>query len=175
MKKSNLLPLVATILFSLFFVSSFAQISPKDSRMSAEDGAFLFSGPKSQPLKTVNAKAEKNFQTSYRHTSAAEWASLNDKSLMCRFYRDNILHRAFYTPSGNWKYTVSGYEGGRLNKEVSSEIKSVYYDSRIVFVNQIDMVDGKIIYIVEIQDEKSIRKIRVDGDEMEVVQEFEKQ
>lgn len=93
---------------------------------------------------------------------------------MCRFYIDNISHRAFYSGKGKWLGTVSSYDGSKLDKNVSDRIKSNYYDFNIVYVNQIDMPRNKIFYIVEIQNEKSIRKIRVDNDEMDVVQEFEK-
>jgi len=33
-----------------------------------------------------------------------------------RFYKQ-YFDAAFYTPNGNWKYTVSGYEGSKLDKE----------------------------------------------------------
>ncbi len=94
---------------------------------------------------------------------------------MCRFFMNNILYRAFYTAHGQWIYTTSGYNASKLDKGLWDRIKSVYYNSSIVFVNQIDIVNGKTIYIVEIQDDKSIRKLRVDDDDMEIVQEFEKQ
>jgi hypothetical protein len=122
----------------------------------------------------VNLKAERNFEKDYQRTREAEWSTLNDKSLMCRFFMNDILYRAFYTAHGQWMYTISGYDASKLNEAVRDRIKSVYYNSGIVFVNQIDIVGGKTIYIVEIHDEKSIRKLRVDGEEMEIVQEFEK-
>jgi hypothetical protein len=85
------------------------------------------------------------------------------------------LYRAFYTPHGNWMYTISGYDGSKLDSGVADKIKSVYYNSRIVYVNQIDKVNGKTVYVFEIQDGKSIKKLRVDDDEIEIVQELEKQ
>jgi hypothetical protein len=58
---------------------------------------------------------------------------------------------------------------------VAERIKSVYYDSKIVYVNQIDLVGGRTFYIVEIHNDKSIRKVRVNDDDVEIVQEFAKQ
>ena len=88
---------------------------------------------------------------------------------------NGILHRAFYSAHGQWIATVSSYDAGKLDKGLYDKIKSLYYNSSIVFVNQIDKLGGKTIYVVDIQDEKYIRKLRLDDDEIEIVQEFEKQ
>ncbi len=66
------------------------------------------------------------------------------------------------------------YDASKLDKVIYDKVKSVYYKSSIVYVNQIDKVSGNSIYLVNIQDEKSVKKIRVDDNEIEVVQEFEK-
>jgi hypothetical protein len=178
MKKSNLVLFVAMAFMSLTFVTSHAQVAMNSPRtfLGSEEGLFLKS--KTGTSGTVNLKAEKNFQKDYHRTSGAEWSTLSDNTLVCRFFMNNILYRAFYAAQGQWKYTISGYDASKLDKNVYDKIKSVYYNSRIVFANQIDMVNGKTIYIVEIHDEKSIRKVRIDNtneEEMEIVQELVKQ
>lgn len=175
MKKLNLILLAAITLMSMTLVTSHAQVAMNRRRVSSTGENGIFSNSKSGTSTTLNLKAERNFKKDYHQTSGAEWSTLSDNSQVCRFFMNNILYRAFYTAHGQWIYTASGYDAGKLNKGVYDRIKSVYYNSNIVFVNQIDMVIGKTIYIVEIQDEKSIRKLRVDDDEMEIVQEFEKQ
>jgi hypothetical protein len=172
MKKSISILLVTSIFMSLTFITTQAQTAMKSNQASSfdEDGIATF---KSLDLAAVNDKAEKNFKKDYHQTSAAEWSVLEDNSLMCRFVMNDIRYRAFYTAHGQWIYTTAGYDATKLDKAVYDKIKRVYYNSSIVFVNQIDMVNGETIYIVEIRDEKSIRKIRVNDDDMEVVQEFD--
>ncbi len=175
MKKLNLILPVVIAFMTLTFAKSYAQIvmnSPLTSSPGEED---KFSKSIGKSSTVVNLKAEKEFKKVYPQTRDAEWFALNDNSLVCRFKMNDITHRAIYTAQGQWKYTTSSYDAGKLNKVIYDKVKSVYYNSNIVFVNQIDLVDGGIIYIVELQDEKSIRKVRVEGDEMEVVQEFIKQ
>jgi hypothetical protein len=174
MKKSTVLLLAAICVSFLTFSKTQAQFAMNTKSLSATGEFRYLSESAGEPAAKVNVKAEKSFAKSYQHATAAEWFNLQDKSIMCRFYADNILHRAFYTPNGQWAATVSGYDGSKLDKAISENIKSVYYDSRIVFVEQIDLVGRKPVYIVEIQDEKSIRKLKVDNDEMQVMQEFEK-
>jgi hypothetical protein len=175
MKKSNLILLTAIIFMSITSATSHAQVAVNSSLAASADEDGLLLKPKSVISATVNLKAEENFKKDYHQTSEVKWSVLDDHSLMCRFFMNNILHRAFYTTHGQWIATISCYDAGKLDKGVYDKIKSVYYNSRIVFVNQIDGVKGQTIYVVEIQDEKSIKKIRVDNDEMEIVQEFEKQ
>ena len=93
---------------------------------------------------------------------------------MCRFIMNNIRYRAFYSSHGQWLATVSGYDASKLDKGVYDNIKTAYYNSSIVFVNQIDKVGGGTIYVVEIQDEKYIKKLRVDDEEIEIVEELVK-
>jgi len=173
MKKSNSILLVASIFMSLTFITAHAQTAMKNTQASSVDEDGIATS-KNVGSATVNRKAVRNFKKDYHQTSAAEWSVLEDNSLMCRFVMDDIRYRAFYSSHGQWIYTTAGYDAAKLDKAVYDKIKRVYYNSSIVFVNQIDMVNGKTIYIVEIRDEKSIRKIRVNDDEMEVVQEFDK-
>ncbi len=175
MKKLNLILLAAITLMSMTLVTSHAQVAMNNAQGSSSDEYSIFPNSKNGTSGAVNLKAERNFKKDYHQTSEASWTTLSDNSLMCRFFMKNTLYRAFYTAHGQWIYAVSGYDASKLDKGVYDKIKSVYYNSRIVYVNQIDLVNGKTIYIVEIQDEKSIRKLRVDDDQMEVIQEFIKQ
>jgi hypothetical protein len=174
MKKSTVLLLAAICVSFLTFSKTQAQFAMNTHSMSATGEFRYLSESTAEPASKVNVKAEKNFTKSYQNATAAEWFNLSDKTIMCRFYVDNILHRAFYTPKGQWAATVSSYDGSKLDKAISENIKSAYYNSRIVFVEQIDLVGRKPVYVVEIHDEKSIRKLKVDSDDIQVLMEFEK-
>ena len=173
MKKSISILLAACIFMSLSFISAQAQTAMKSTQASSVDEDGIATS-KILSSVAVNGKAERNFKKDYHQTSAAEWSVLEDNSLMCRFVMNDIRYRAFYTAHGQWIFTTAGYDAAKLDKAIYDKIKSVYYNSSIVFVNQIDRVNSKTVYIVEIRDEKSIRKLRVDEDELEVVQEFDK-
>jgi hypothetical protein len=175
MKKSIKILFAAIALISLTGISGYAQVAKNNAQTGStnEDGIFIKTT--SGISGAVNGKAERNFKKDYRNAVAAEWFTLKDNSLLCRFTIDGIPHRAFYSVHGQWLGTVSSYEAGKLDRELYDKIKSVYYNSNIVFVNQVDKPVGKTIYVVDVQDEKYIRKLRLDGDEIEIVQEFEKQ
>jgi len=174
MKKINLIRLTSIILLTVSIFKGHAQMAINSISVSSNDEAMILYNSPAGNSAAMNQKAEKNFRKDYKQATGAEWYILSNKSLMCRFFLDSILHRAFYTSHGNWQYTISGYEGGKLDDDVADKIKHVYRNSRIVYVDQIDLVDGKTFYIVEIHDTNFIRKIRVNDDEMEVIQEFVK-
>jgi len=174
MKKLNLILLTSIILLTVPFLKGHAQMAKTSIPGYSENEAMILSNIPAGNSAAVNQKAEKNFRKDYKTATGAEWYVLSDKSLMCRFFIDNILHRAFYTSHGNWQFTISGYDGSKLDNDVADKIKHVYCNSRIVYVDQFDLVDGKTFYIVELHDINFIRKIRVNEDEMEVIQEFVK-
>jgi hypothetical protein len=154
--------------------NSQAQVAMNDSRFASDGELGVMSRHETSNATVVNQKAETNFKKDYSLAKEAQWSVFADQSMVCRFYLKNVLHRAFYTPHGHWMYTISGYGGSELDKAIAERIKMVYYNFRIVYADQVDLVNGKTFYIVEIQDEKSIRKIRVNEDAMEVVLQFAK-
>ena len=174
MKKLNIAAIVTVIMISLFSLNSQAQVAFNYSEIASADNLANASAHHSSTTKSTNAKAEKKFIATYQSASGTDWTTLADQSLVCRFYMNDIKYRAFYTPNGQWKYTISDYSGNNLEKNLSDQIKKAFYNSSIVFVNQVDMADGKTVYVVEIHDENSIKKLRVEGEEIEVVQEFKK-
>ncbi len=174
MKKLNITAIATIILISIFSFNSHAQVAFNYSEIASADILANASAHHSSTTKSTNAKAEKKFIATYQSASGTDWTTLADQSLVCRFYMNDIKYRAFYTPYGQWKYTISDYSGSSLEKNLSDQIKRAYYNSSIVFVNQVDMADGKTIYVVEIHDANSIKKLRVEGEEIEVVQEFKK-
>jgi hypothetical protein len=165
--------LPATLILISLAPKTQAQFAMSD-RVAAQGENSGYISPESITTTSANLKAVSSFNKDYNLAKEVQWFELTNKSLMCRFFLNNMLHRAFYTPHGNWMYTTSGYDGSKLDKTIADRIKSVYFDYTIVYADQIDLVNGKTFYIVELQNESSIRKLRVNEDEMEVVQEFPK-
>ncbi len=171
MKKTNILLIAAIMIFSSIAANSYAQVAMNYAGLPGFDETGYHHNSTSS---STNAKAEKNFTKTYSHASQTEWSTFSDKSLLCRFKMNEVKYKAFYTSQGQWRYTISSYDGKKLDKDLSERIHRIYFGSSIVYVDQIDIADGKTIYVVELHDENSIRKLRVEGDEMELLQEFKK-
>ena len=174
MKKLHFILSTMIFLLTLPFSKSHAQVAMNNARASSEYMAMGLPEITKGETFEVNQKAQKNFQKDYQLASGAQWSVLSNKTLMCRFFIDSELYKAYYSTHGNWMYTISSYDGDKLDKSIADRIKTVYYNSSITYVNQFDLVNAHSFYIVEIQDAKSIKKVRVNDDEIEVVQEIEK-
>jgi hypothetical protein len=124
--------------------------------------------------KTINAKAIKNFSKDYHEATTAEWSQLKDKGFMCRFSYKGVLNRAFYSSNGSWLGTISSYQEAQLPKDIRAIVKRTYYDYAITFVNEINLSENRTTYLVYVEDEKSIKILRIADDEMEVFKEIEK-
>jgi hypothetical protein len=170
MKKSIITIALSGIILSISFINAQAQFDVKGYKPESE---FANSG-KVISSDQVNLKAVKHFQHDYKSVTNSEWAVLKDNGYLCRFRISDIPYRAFYNPEGSWLYTISNYSGKQINQSLHERVQSVYYNYQITFVNQIDMPGNVRINLVEIQDEKSIKKVRVTDEEMEVIQDITK-
>jgi len=122
----------------------------------------------------VNEKAIQSFSKTYKGASGVEWGQLKEGGFVCRFMYDGKLERAYYDKRGNWLSTVAGYTGSRLPAEIRKMVRSVYYDHTILYAHEVVMAGSDPVYLVQVQDEKEIKILRISGGEMEVTAEMEK-
>jgi len=120
-----------------------------------------------------NARAVRNFSRVYRDASNAEWRSLENGGYVCRFVQNGVTKRAFYDDRGRWIITIASYTPDFLPAAVWRQIHSVYYDYSILYVNEISVSGRPLAYLVQVQDKRSIKIVRVVDDEMEEVKEIE--
>jgi hypothetical protein len=122
----------------------------------------------------VSPKALRDFSRNYKGIDDALWMQLKEGGFVCEFTDKMILSRVIYNSKGNWVHTIAGYGGDKLAKEVRSMVRSTYYDYDITYVDEIDLPGNKKVYLIHLQDEKSIKIIRICNDEMEMIEEYEK-
>ena len=127
-----------------------------------------------KPVENIATRAIKDFKRTYKGAKNPVWTNLNEKGFVCRFYLDDVLYRACYTNNGTWKYSIASYEENKLPKPVRNMVKSVYYDFDISYVNEISSPLKETVYLIQIQDQKTLNMLRVSDGEMELIQELQK-
>ncbi len=120
----------------------------------------------------VNIKAIRNFKKAYKGIDDTQWWLLQEGGYVCRFTFKKSLNRAFYDKKGNWLYTVTGYTQDKLAREIRAMVRRAYYDYDISYINEINMPGDVTVYIIQIQDEKTLKLIRICDGEMEIIQEI---
>lgn len=78
------------------------------------------------------------------------------------------MTRAFYDKKGKLRFTIDYYGEKQLPAEVRSIVKPVYYDYAILLIQEVKM-NGKSIYVIDLQDSTTIKTVRVADGEMELV------
>jgi hypothetical protein len=123
---------------------------------------------------SISTKTLKNFSKEFHNATNAEWFQLKNSETMCRFFENGILNWAFYQSKGNIIASVKGYSEKDLPADVRRSIKSTYYDYNITFTQQINMPGVETVYIVHLEDAQTIKVLRLQGDEIDVLQELKK-
>ena len=130
--------------------------------------------PDGIPYSAFYSRAIRNFNKIYKNGQDLEWSASKEGGFICRFTEDLITHRAFYDAKGYWICTITGFGGENLSHEIRNIVKSTYFNYGISYVNQIDLPVGKKVYLIQIEDEKNIKTVRVSDEEIKVVEEIEK-
>lgn len=76
--------------------------------------------------------------------------------------------RTFYDKKGRVRFTISYYSEKELPREVRSIVKPEYYDYTILTVEEVKL-NGKSIYLIDMQDSTTIKTVRVADGEMELI------
>ena len=117
----------------------------------------------------INIKAMRDFMKSFKGAQSVQWYKVPDGT-MAYFTNYGIKTRVSYDNKGNWMYNMRSYDEINLPREIRAQVKSVYYDYSITWVNEITKRQ-QTTYIVHMQDKKSWKTIKVcEGEEMETVE-----
>ncbi|WP_205508309.1 hypothetical protein [Longitalea arenae] len=124
-------------------------------------------------LNDINVKAMRDFVSRYGDVHDAVWHS-NKDSYVAVFIRDSVQHRVVYNSRGDLSFTMKYYEENRMPRNIRGQVKSVYYDYKIHVIQEIQVPEYPIAYIVNLQDEKKWMKVKLCQGEMQVLEEFDR-
>lgn len=120
----------------------------------------------------VNQKAMRDFKKTFKAVSNEKWYSIKD-GFLAEFSLNTSKNRVVYDNKGNWKFTVSYYDEKSLPAEIRAIVRPVYYDYTIARVEEVH-AEGKIIYVVHVQNESSLKTLRVCEGEMDLIEDLPK-
>jgi hypothetical protein len=121
----------------------------------------------------IPIKAVRSFKTTWQYVDNESWYKVPDGS-RARFTQEGVLYLVTYNKRGRWLNTMRQYDETMLNREVRSEVKSVYYDYNIVLVEEIELPMKPLTYIIHMEDKISFLNIRIFNREMEEMTEINK-
>jgi hypothetical protein len=163
----------------LVLTSATAVINPVFSQEFSNDIAY---NTKSSVLPSadiettaINSKAVRDLHKTFTVTGEVKWYK-NQNGFTAIFDNEGAKCRVDYDKKGNWNGTLRTYTEDKLNQNIRTIVKSVYFDYSIKWVWELNvpgMMTGPL-YIVHVEDEKSFMNLRVHDGEMKVVDQYEK-
>ena len=120
----------------------------------------------------MSTKAFKNFNKAFKEVRNATWSETLD-GFKAEFMNENVTTKVYYDTKGRWIASVRAYDEASLPREIRHTVKSTYYDYDILHVQEITAGE-KTAYLVKIEDETSIKTIRVTDDQMDEYIAFQK-
>ena len=121
----------------------------------------------------VNTKAIRNFKRMYKSSNKEYWHTFHD-GFCSEFKINNVKLKVYFNKKGGWTGTIRTYHESELSPEIRKIIKQTYYDYDIIQIDEVNIAREAIGYIVSIDGEDSIKKIRVQNGEMEIIDDFKK-
>jgi hypothetical protein len=116
---------------------------------------------------SVNLKALKDFSKSFHEVSNEKWFKVPG-GVIANFLTKGIDFRIKYDEKGKWLYNLLTYPEDNLPSDVRSLIRSRYYHYQIEYCNEYQL-SNSAVYIVKMNDDKSIKTIKIADGEIEVI------
>ena len=169
MKTQSILGLILSCTAILMISKSFAQ----NSSDYAFSGIAVNASPAMPVINGIDNKSSKvqsAFSNYFKNAANESWSKIN-KNYHVSFTVDGKKNRAMLTKAGNLIYAILYGSEKDLPKEVRKQIKGTYYDYSIMSAIKVQQ-NNRMIWVVQMEDEKTNLTVRVEDGEMEEVRQF---
>jgi hypothetical protein len=139
------------------------------------DKALISEKDNTVSLEAISTKAVKDFNKSYKMANDVKWYKVQG-GFRVGFTSNGINNQVFYTKKGQWSASLKGYNEDKLSRDIRNIVKHEYYDYKINYIQEIETTEseGSPTYIVHLENDNTIKLVRVKDGEMDVYQEFTK-
>ena len=124
-------------------------------------------------INEINTKVVKNFAKGFKNATGVKWMKTSGGLFAAYFVSDDIKNLVCYNKKGNYEFMLRYYKEEKLPREIRHLVKSSYYDFNIYLVTEAHR-NGKIAYVVQMEDKTSLKTIKIVDGEMETMEEYVK-
>jgi len=161
--KTQIISRISGCLLSILFASSsFAQSNYIALSPIAISGVNL----------KVSEKIQTEFYKSFTNAENVKWYE-QDKKILATFSMNEMGHRTLLNKKGGVIYHISYGSEKNLPAEVRKIVKSTYFDYKITMAVKVEE-DNRTIWVVDMEDDKTLITVRVEDNEMEEVRKLQK-
>ena len=161
--KTQIISRISGCLLSILFASSsFAQSNYIALSPIAISGVNL----------KVSEKIQTGFYKSFTDAENVKWYEV-DKKILATFSMNEMNHRTLLNKRGGVIYHISYGSEKNLPVEVRKIVKSTYFDYKITMAVKVEE-DKRTIWVVDMEDDKTLITVKVENEEMEEVRKLQK-
>ena len=125
-------------------------------------------------LASINSKALKNFNKSYKSAGDARWY-ITDEGFNVQFITAGIKNLVFYNKKGYWAGSLKTYDESKLAKDLRTMIKREYFDFSIYQVQEVLTLQSEETlptYVIYMEDKNNYKTLLVYDNEIKEWQNF---
>jgi hypothetical protein len=122
----------------------------------------------------INSRVISYVNNNFKDVSKLQISIRDDEPVLARFTMHNKSASIQFDKKGNWVYSIINYKEDDLPAAVKTLVRNSYKDCSITFVQELLQRDIAC-YKVFLENFRSYKQILVNGDEIIVYQELEKQ
>jgi hypothetical protein len=125
-------------------------------------------------INRVHIRAMRDFLKRDKTASNVDWMIVGTGYVAKYTDKNNNNCRTVYNNNGCFVYTIRQYYENTMPRDIRHIVKSEYYDYTITLVEQIEETRKPLAYVVHLEDETTLKNVRVCEREMEVMSEYTK-
>jgi hypothetical protein len=169
--KKIIFTIVTASTLTISLHAKFTQMKPNTARVEALQTLMPINSSLPVDKKNlIKIKALRDFNKAFKTVTGEDWYVIQD-GFMARFKQQDITYRVIYNKTGTWMATFRYYNEDQLPREVRDAVKSTWYDFTITSVTEVSY-GAKTALLVNIENNTSLKTIKVAGGEMEVFQDI---
>lgn len=144
----------------------------KPNNLTRQEG-LVESAPRESVIAAsqVDNRTREDFGKRYSAKNDATWLQLSN-GFVATLKEASCMTRVVYKKHGRWQYSIKNYfDENLLPKYVRAQVKSIYYDFKIDFIQEIRVPGNEdIIYLFILVNDQYVQTLRLCNGEMSIIQ-----
>jgi hypothetical protein len=156
-------------------IALLAGTSKTNAQMVSNNSSLEYRGSIVGDNDNISPKAIREFTKTHVEVNNESWTQTKD-GYAVRFNSNGVRNTILYDKKGNWAGSIKCYTEEKMLPQLRHTVKGVYYDYKIVYVQEIETVDSEGVptYIVGLEDETNIKLVKIFAGEMNAWKDFTK-
>ena len=171
--KTNFSAIIIAAFFAFgTFNNASAQGSGDIAKLNVAPGTSTTASASASALSSkAGSKAFKNFTKQFKDVPEADWFVSTDGGFVANFKAEAGPTRVYYNQSGKFEYSLTRYSAANIPSWIMNDVKNAFDGYRVICAEEV-YVEGRTIFLVHIQSFTSSKTVRIENDEMEIIEDL---